>query len=170
MDRQPIPLVKGPDFLTALRFPLAVLFVLVPDSGVRLAVLIAASASDVLDGIWARRVGSSRLGIPLDPISDKFFMVLTFMTVFREGGLSPMELGAVLLRDLTAVVTFAGALVVRRPMVIPARAGGKAVTILQGLTLVAFVVGWDLVGVLAWTTGIVSVYAIIDYIREARRP
>ena len=61
-------------------------------------------------------------------------------------------------------------LLLRKPTTLPARVGGKAVTILQGLTLVAFLAGSDLLRPLAWATGAVSLYAIYDYSREALRP
>ena len=75
-----------------------------------------------------------------------------------------------LIRDLTALVAFLTTVVRRKATTLPARAGGKAVTILQGLTLVAFIAGSDLLRPLAWATGAVSVYAIYDYTREAWRP
>jgi len=69
------------DALTALRFPLAVLFPVVRSPLWQLAIVAAAAASDVGDGLLARRYGSSRAGAVLDPIADKFFMVVAFVTI-----------------------------------------------------------------------------------------
>ena len=84
--------------------------------------------------------------------------------------LSLIELIGVMIRDITAAVAFLTTLVLRRPTTLPAQAGGKAVTVLQVLTLVAFLAGSELLRPLAWATGAVSVYAIYDYTREVWRP
>ncbi len=96
-------------------------------------------------------------------------MVSSFLTVATRGGLPPLEIAAVLLRDIVAALGFAGSWMLRRPVALPARAGGKAVTVGQVLTLVAFIAESPLVRPLAWATGAVSVYAIWDYGRAAAR-
>jgi hypothetical protein len=59
-----------------------------------------------------------------------------------------------------------------RPSSIPARAGGKAVTLAQNLTLLAFVAGSELLRPLAWATAGIAMYAIWDYAQAsgAKRP
>jgi len=167
---QAAPLFKAPDILTSLRIPLAAAFLALDSAAVRIAIVFVAAASDVADGIWARRAGGSRAGAVLDPVADKLFMLAAFVVVWRGGILSIAEIVGVLIRDLTAGGAFLTALLRRRPTTLPARAGGKAVTILQGLTLLAFLAGSDLLRPLAWATGAVSLYAIYDYSREALRP
>ena len=158
-----------PDLLTALRVPLAVAFVLTDTFAARLSLVLAAAASDVADGVWARRVGGSRVGTVLDPVCDKLFVAAGFLVVLRAAALSPLEIIGVLLRDLTAVLAFFGSALLRRPTTLPARAGGKAVTLCQLLTLIAFVFQSDLVRPLAWATAAISVYAIADYARVGLR-
>jgi cardiolipin synthase len=136
---------------------------------VRLAVLGTAAVTDVIDGMWARRLGGSRVGVVLDPVCDKLFMAATFLTVYRSGALSLWEIGGVLVRDVLAAVAFLATLLLRHPTTLPARAGGKAVTVCQLLTLLAFVVGSDLLRPLAWATAAIAVYAIADYTRLAWR-
>jgi phosphatidylglycerophosphate synthase len=148
-----------------VRVPFAVAFVLVDDAVVRATLLAAAAASDLLDGHLARRFGGSRLGPALDPIADKLFMAAGFWVVLRSGLLNPFEIGAVLLRDIVALLAFLTAVGLGRPTTLPARAGGKAVTVCQLLTLGAFLTGSDLIQPLAWATGAVSLYAIADYTR-----
>jgi CDP-diacylglycerol--glycerol-3-phosphate 3-phosphatidyltransferase/cardiolipin synthase len=151
------------DVLTVSRLPMALAFVLIPSSAARLAVLAAAAATDLLDGFIARRIGSSRFGSFLDPVADKLFMVSAFGVVVLSGRLAPFEVLAVLLRDVVATIAFAATLVSGRPAAIPARVGGKAVTVGQVLTLVAFLLDSPYLRPLAWATGAVGLYAIWDY-------
>lgn len=161
-------LVQPPDFLTALRLPLAAAFVMVEQTEIRLAIVLAAAASDVADGIWARRLGGSRVGAVLDPVCDKLFMLAAFIVVLQSGSLSVWEVVGVLIRDIVAFLGFLATAVLRRPTTLPARAGGKAVTVGQVLTLIAFVAGSDLLRPLAWATAAMAVYAIADYGRVWR--
>ncbi len=170
VERQAAPLFKAPDLLTALRIPLAAAFLIIDAAVVRLGIVLLSAATDIVDGIWARRIGGSRAGAVLDPISDKLFMLAAFIVVLRSKQLAWFEIVGVLLRDLTAAVALLTTVVLRRPTTLPARAGGKAVTILQGLTLLAFLAGSDLLRPLAWAAAAVSGYAIYDYTREAWRP
>lgn len=155
------------DVLTVSRLPMALAFVLIPSSTARLAVLAAAAATDLLDGFIARRIGSSRFGSFLDPAADKLFMVSAFGVVVLSGRLAPFEVLAVLLRDVVATIAFAATLVSGRPAAIPARVGGKAVTVGQVLTLVAFLLDSPYFRPLAWATGAVGLYAIWDYQQAA---
>lgn len=163
------PLARLPDALTVLRLPLAVAFVASPNADARLAIVVTAALSDVVDGIWARRLGGSRIGVLLDPVCDKVFMAAAFFVVYRAGALSLAEIGGVLLRDLLAAAAFVATLLLGHPTNLPARAGGKAVTVCQVLTLIAFVAGSDLLRPLAWATAAIAVYAIADYGRLAWR-
>ena len=155
------------DALTALRFPLAVLFPLVRSPAGQLAIVAAAAATDVADGFLARRYGSSRAGAVLDPVADKLFMAVAFVTIARRGLLVWYELLGVLLRDILAVLGFIATWLLRRPVALPARAGGKAVTIAQLLTLVAAIADWTYTRHLAWATAAIAVYALWDYGRTA---
>jgi len=125
--------------------------------------------SDVADGLLARRYGSSRAGAVLDPVADKFFMAVAFVTVARRGMLDWYELIGVLLRDILTVLGFLATWLLRRPVAVPARAGGKAVTIAQLLTLVAAITNWTYTRHLAWAAAAIAVYAIWDYGRTAAR-
>jgi phosphatidylglycerophosphate synthase len=136
----------------------------------RLGILMAAALTDFLDGLWARRIGGSRAGVVLDPISDKIFVVAAFFVVFRANVLAPLELLGVLLREIVALLAFLGAWVLGRATTLPARAGGKAVTVAQLLTLVAFLAESDLLRPLAWATAAITLYAIVDYVQAARHP
>ena len=151
------------DALTVVRFPLAVLFPIAASPVWQIAIVALAAATDVADGILARRLGSSRAGAVLDPIADKAFMVTAFVTIARRGLLEWYELVGVLLRDLLAVLGFVATWLLRRPVAVPARA------IAQLLTLVAAIAESPHVRPLAWATAAIAVYAIWDYGRTAAR-
>ena len=154
------------DLLSAARIPLAVAFPLASNRW-RMVILAIAAATDLLDGPLARRFGSSALGTLIDPVADKLFMAAAFGVVAVSGSLAPYEVVGVLLRDIVATVAFAMTIYSRRPRAIPARAGGKAVTVAQVLTLVAFLTGSRLLQPLAWATTALGIYAIWDYYRVA---
>ena len=163
------PFFRPPDLLTAVRLPLAVAFVATEDQLARLVIIAVAGVSDVADGIWARHLGGSRLGAILDPVCDKIFMAAGFLVVWQSGMLRPLEILGVLVRDILAVLGFVAIWVFQRPTPLPARAGGKAVTFCQLLTLWAFVMQSEYVRPLAWATAAISVYALTDYARVAWR-
>ena len=166
-ERATRPWLSPADAFTVVRIPLAIAFVAVTDMGWRLAILGAAGASDFADGFVARRYGGSRLGSFLDPVADKLFMACAFAVVLLSRALSPLEVLGVLARDLAAALAFVITVALRRPAAIPARLGGKAVTIGQLLTLLAFVLGSLLLRPVAWATAAIALYAIWDYIRVA---
>lgn len=163
------PWVTWADLLTALRLPLAAAFPFVHRPAAQLGLVAAAAASDFFDGMLARRLGGSRAGAVLDPTADKVFMAVAFITVARAGVLHPLEIAGVLGRDIVAALGYVGAWLLRHPMTLPARAGGKAVTVLQLLTLVACIVGSPHARSIAWATTAVGLYAIWDYGRAAAR-
>jgi cardiolipin synthase (CMP-forming) len=155
------------DLLSFMRIPLAIAFVLVPNPDWRLGILAASAASDLLDGPLARRFGGSALGPVVDPIADKLFMACAFGVVAFSGELELYEIAAVLLRDIVATVAFVSTVASHRPRAIPARPGGKAVTVAQVLTLLAFLLDSPLLRPMAWATGAIAIYAIWDYYRVA---
>jgi cardiolipin synthase len=125
------------------------------------------AASDLLDGPLARWYGSSPIGPVVDPIADKLFMACAFGVVAFSGTLELYEIAAVLLRDLVATAAFVTTFFSHKPRAIPARPGGKAVTVAQVLTLIAFLLDSPLLRPMAWATGAIAIYAIWDYYRVA---
>jgi len=144
------PWVTWADLLTALRVPLAIAFPFVRHPAWQLAIVGVAAASDFFDGLLARRLGPSRAGALLDPVADKLFVASAFLTVAGRGRLHPIEILGVLARDIVAGLGWLG-------------------TLLQLLTLVAFIAESSFVRPLAWATAAVGLYAIWDYGRAAAR-
>ena len=162
-DRRPG--FSAADAITIARLPIAVAFIVLPAVEVRLALLGLAAATDLGDGIVARRFGASRMGPVLDPIVDKLFMAAAFGVVAFSGALHWYEVVGVLIRDIVASIAY---FVTRRsggPRAVPARLGGKAVTLLQLLTLLAFLLEAPQLRPLAWATAAVALYALWDYNR-----
>jgi CDP-diacylglycerol--glycerol-3-phosphate 3-phosphatidyltransferase/cardiolipin synthase len=157
------------DALTLSRLPLAAAFLLIQQGQIRLTILLVAAATDLLDGVIARRIGSSRFGSVIDPVADKLFMLAAFIVVAQSRQLQWYEIAGVLLRDLVATLAFIVVVISGRPRAIPARLGGKAVTVAQLLTLVAFLTDSPLVRPLAWSTAAIALYAIWDYGQAAAR-
>src|SRR5207248_1036064 len=85
-------------------------------------------------------------------------LAAAFITVARADVLHPLEIAGVLGRDIVAALGYVGAWLLRHPMTLPARAGGKAVTVLQLLTLVACIVRSPHVRSIAWATTAVGLY------------
>jgi phosphatidylglycerophosphate synthase len=154
------------DLLSVVRIPLAVAFPFVSNQW-RMVLLAIAAATDLLDGPLARRFGASALGSVIDPVADKLFMAAAFGVVAVSARLEPYEIVGVLLRDIVATVAFAATVFSHRPRAIPARAGGKAVTVAQVLTLAAFLTDSPLLQPMAWATTAIAIYAIWDYYRIA---
>lgn len=157
------------NLLSASRIPLAIAFAAFEEPNVRLTILAAAAASDLLDGWTARRFGSSNLGATVDPVTDKLFSLTAFAVLGLSGALAPLEVLGVLLRDILTPLGYLASVIARRPFTTPARAGGKAVTVGQSLTLCAWLMGSPLLRPLAWATAAIGLYALADYGRLAVR-
>ena len=157
------------DLLSLLRIPLAAAFLLVSHNGWRLAIVGAAALTDLLDGPVARRLGSSPFGPVIDPIADKLFMAAAVGVVAFSGRLEIYEIVGVLLRDIVATIAFAATFLSHQPRAIPARSSGKAVTVAQILTLVAFLIESPYLRPIAWATTAIAIVAIWDYYRAAPR-
>jgi phosphatidylglycerophosphate synthase len=98
-------------------------------------------------------------------VADKLFMAAAFGVVLFSGVLAWYEVALVLIRDLVASVAVFIGLAFGRTTTVPARLGGKAVTLLQLLTLLAFLLESPHLRSRAWATGAVELYALWDYNR-----
>jgi len=134
--------------------------------------LLVAAATDALDGFFARVSGTvSHVGLLLDPLCDKLFVLLSLSALLTRGHLDWASFLILLLRDFFTggsylIARAIGVIVPFRP-----RLPGKLATGLQLLTLLALIFRPRYVPLLVMLVGIVSVYAIIDYgDRALRRP
>jgi cardiolipin synthase len=131
--------------LTALRFVLAPVFLVLYVDGERvraLAAFAAAAATDVLDGLVARALRQpTRLGAFLDPIADKFLAACALIALAATGRLPIWLPALVVTRDAAQLV---GAAVLRTMHhtvpVAPTRIG-KYATFALALTVVLALAG-----------------------------
>ena len=93
-----------PNFLSFLRFPLA-LFFLQENPFYRALAIVIALMTDGLDGYVARKFHQkSRFGTILDPISDKFFVFFALYILINEGRLSIPEACFLICRDFSVIL------------------------------------------------------------------
>jgi cardiolipin synthase (CMP-forming) len=189
MQSTPVPRVATlPNALTAARFILAPIFLVLYAHGetVRaLAAFAAAAATDVLDGLAARVLQQhSRLGAVLDPIADKFLATCALFALWARGRLPLWLPLLVIARDLAQLL---GAAVLRtrhkRLPAGPTRIGKYATFALA--TTVVLALTWELfegppseVAPYLAATGLVAAECVavswvqyfLFYLRSARAP
>ena len=95
-----VSLLTVPNLLSLARFPLALAFLLVDGASARLALVVAASLTDFLDGWLARRGQTTQLGALLDPVADKTFVLVAISAFLFEGALSVCDYFVLISRDL----------------------------------------------------------------------
>lgn len=154
-----------PNLLSVSRLVLAFGFVQ-GTTGMRVGLVGAAAATDFLDGWLARRVGATtRWGALIDPLADRFFVLVAIATLLFEGAVSTVGYFVFISRDLMTAVGFlvARAVTWLRPVQFKARFAGKVVTVLQLVALLVLIVrpAWGSPLVLAIAAA--SLWAIADY-------
>jgi len=155
-----------PNLLSASRFPLAAGFALADGMPLRVALLGVASATDLLDGWLARRMGNaSRWGALLDPVADKTFVLVALTALLVHGQLPARDYAVLLTRDLATAL---GALVAwlmpgLDPRNFTARPSGKVVTVLQLLALLVLCAAPRFASHAVLVVGLASIVSIADY-------
>lgn len=154
-----------PNLLSFARIPLAAAFVAVHGTGARLALIITASVTDLLDGWLARMGTTTRFGALLDPIADKTFILCALSAFLYSGALSTADYFVILSRDLATAVGFLVAywLPGLDPVDFKARWAGKVVMVLQLAALFVLLLQPDLLRWLIWPIAAASAWAIVDY-------
>ena len=106
----------------------------------RVALILVAGFTDVLDGWIARRSRTASVaGAPIDPIADRVFVLSAVSVYLIEGQLSTAQFFLFLARDIATAVGFIVARFIPglTAASFQARPSGKAVTVLQLITLLA---------------------------------
>ena len=159
-------LVSLPNLISFCRLPLAALFVGVPHAGARVALLLVAMLTDLLDGWIARRANAvTRAGALIDPIADRLFVLAVVLAYLAEGLLSAGQVLVLLARDIMTAVGFGVARSVSwlRPVEFKARWSGKVVTALQLSTLLLVLLRPPLVPPLVVLVGVAAAISVADY-------
>lgn len=158
------------NLISLLRLPLGAAFLATPRTDARIAILIAAAASDYMDGWVARRFGQhSRAGEMLDPITDKLFILCTLIAFVREDAVGLLELALLLIRDVYTFLGFLAARAGALPIHFRARFSGKVVTTLQLVAILTFTAYPRGARAIVIITAAAGVWAIFDYTRYGLR-
>jgi CDP-diacylglycerol--glycerol-3-phosphate 3-phosphatidyltransferase len=162
-----------PNLISLSRLVLAVAFVRYATNPlIAVAILCVAGISDWLDGWAAKKLGQqTSIGVVLDPVCDRLFIVTVLTTLVWVHGLPLWQLGVLIARD---VVNSVGAAIVwalhadqvgaMRP-----RRSGKVVTTLQYWCVVHIVLGLPFFAVTFAAVALATVWAFADYSAEFRR-
>ena len=165
-----------PNLVSISRLALAAAFVLFAHPDVRIVLVMAAVATDYLDGFIARRLGPmTRVGAILDPFADRVFVLVCVSVLLFEGALTTLGYFVMISRDLMTAVGFLVARVMPslRAVAFQARFPGKLVTVLQLATLVGVLIKPSAALPMLLVVAATSVWAIVDYtwaLHKARAP
>jgi len=168
MRREPFrePFLTLPNAVSLSRLAMAAAFPVVRSTRLRVALILAAALSDLLDGWIARRTARvTRVGAMLDAIADRTFVLVVLMVYLARGDITRATYFILLARDLATAI---GYLVARglpwlRAVPFRARRAGKVVTTLQLITLIVVLLRPSAVPDLVDLIAAMSVIAIADY-------
>ena len=127
------------------------------------------SVTDGLDGLIARRDGTTRSGAFLDPLDDKFLVLGGFIVLAVNGDFAWLPVGIVVVREVGISLYRSGAS--RRGISLPARQLGKWKAVFQFLAVGFVLLPWtaDLEwfhDVMLWSAVAISVVSAIDIVRQ----
>jgi phosphatidylglycerophosphate synthase len=170
--------LSAPNLLTLARVPLVIPAAWLLWRGeyraVAVTFLAAAVATDVLDGLWARRRGAvTDLGKKLDPVADKVAVALVGVVLVLKYGVPWWLLAATVARDVAILVT--ATFVIKKFRRVPAsNLPGKAAALAMAVYAVAVIVapGAPVTAVFLWlVVGFIVVSSagyLYDVVRAAR--
>ena len=157
-------MLTTPNLISLTRVPLAIAFVLLPDTAVRIALVVAAGATDWLDGWWARTRGpTSASGALIDPATDKIFVISALVGFVTAGVLNIAQLAILLARDLFVAASALAVLMLKLPVRLTARFPGKLLTNIQIAAVIILLLAPNLDTLVVAVAGVVSIWAIVDY-------
>lgn len=155
-----------PNLLSISRLALAAAFVITDRADVRMLLVMAALATDYLDGWIARQFGPmTRMGALLDPITDRVFALVGVSVFLFEGKIATWQYFVMIARDLMTAIGFlvARAMPSLRAVAFQARFPGKLVTVLQLATFIAILIRPRAADPMILAVAVVSAWAIADY-------
>ena len=168
----PAELFRAPNLVSLLRVPLALTFPFVADSApAALTVLGLAGATDVLDGLLARRLNAvTPLGAVIDPIADKIFALSAMGSLLALHRLPWWGVPALLARELLEAPLLVRGLRRRsrgdRAPVPSSNVTGKLATVAQTVALLAAIAApWALTPAL----GVAAIAAVVAGVMYWRR-
>lgn len=144
-----------------------------PSSWLLVGLWFVCSSSDGLDGVLARRHGTTRSGAFLDPLADKCLVlgVLGALAIIGEVSWWPVTLIAVREVAMSVFRGYAG----KRGVSVPARTTAKLKTLLQDMVIgLAFLPPVGLhhagaVNVALWFVVVATLWTGFEYLRDSRK-
>jgi len=161
-----------PNSISLSRLLLALAFVIISGPWQRVVLILAAGATDFLDGWMARRANSSTVaGALIDPFADRVFVLAAVSSYLAEGSLTTGQYFIVLSRDIMTAVGFIVARFIPglTASAFRARVLGKTVTALQLLLLFIVLISPHWVHPLVLIIGALSAVSIVDYTAALER-
>ncbi len=157
-----------PNFLTALRFLLTLVIVVLMhfknqiNFEIACWAVVAAGATDILDGIFARRYRvESKVGKFLDPLADKILVISTLIMLVWLGRIAPILVILVIGREV--IITGVRAMAATGGLVIAAGTQGKIKTTLQMVGIGALILDGNYFGLDAHIVGTVCIWASLYF-------
>ena len=163
-DQHGVGFLTVGNFLSLLRIPLGFMFLVTDDPAWVAGLVVMGAATDLLDGLLARLTHTeSEIGALLDPFCDRIFVFLALVSFLPTGRIDWAGFLILILRDIFTGGVFLVGRLAGREMPFHAKIGGKLTTALQVGALLTVIFYPEYVKLPIFLTGIVSVYAIIDY-------
>ena len=126
--------------------PFIIYFLLTGQRVVAFVIMFASLLSDGLDGYLARRLNQeSRLGRFLDPLCDKIFLAAILITLLYIRAVPLWAVFVIVLRDF--LILLGSFFLLRHKAVVePSNTFGKITGFIFGSMILAFTIGWTLIG------------------------
>jgi cardiolipin synthase (CMP-forming) len=162
-----------PNLLSLARLALApYAFVVLARREYRVALVLFAIAglTDFLDGLAARKFGStSRLGAGLDPVADKVLLSGAFLTLALTGAIETWVAIVVLGRDVLILAAAGVLYLAKSRRSFPPSVWGKISTVVQIAFVLVIVgqMGGPIFIALKWATVALAVVSGADYLRRS---
>ena len=158
--------INGPTVLTIIRIILVIpLLILIlqdnlPARIIALVCIILASATDFVDGRWARKAHLvTDLGAFLDPLADKMLINLTFLALVYLGTVPLWMFAVILVRDFA--VDGMRMMSAKNGITISASIYGKTKTMVQMITLALIIFNLIVNNNILATVNIILLYFVI---------
>lgn len=172
----PSALATPANFVTVIRLLIApVLFAMIFDQVATWPNVILwtiLSATDGIDGIIARRHGTTRSGAFLDPLADKVLVLGAMFALVAADALPLVPVAIIAVREIG--ISLYRVQLGRQGLAVPARLTAKIKTFLQALTVGAALLPWTapypwIANALLWASVFMALFSGFQYLRDGRR-
>jgi CDP-diacylglycerol--glycerol-3-phosphate 3-phosphatidyltransferase len=172
----PSALATPANFVTVLRLLIApVLFAMIFDQVAtwpNVALWTVLAATDGVDGIIARRHGTTRSGAFLDPLADKVLVLGAMFALVAADAMPLLPVAIIAVREIA--ISLYRVQLGRQGLAVPARLTAKVKTFLQSLAVGAALLPtiapheW-ITNALLWASVFMALFSGFQYLRDGRR-